>query len=485
MASAVAIAAPNVTRVREIRPQAGLQTKFLSSSADIVIGGGAAGSSKTFSLLMEALRHVDVPGFGAVIFRRESPQITNQGGLWDESENIYTGLYGAKPNRNDLSWTFFPAKAKIRFSHMQLTTDRFNWDGSQIPLIGYDQLESFEEIQFWYMLSRNRTTCGVRPYIRATCNPVPEDDLTGGWLCKLIAWWIDQETGYPIKERSGIIRWFARREETIHWADSRAELLAMFPNVAAEDLEPKSFTFIPGSLRDNPILTKKDPGYRGNLLALSLVERERLLYGNWKIKPDAGKVFNRTWFRSMLKAVPDDIKFLVRYWDKAGTEGGGAYSAGALVGRRANGRHILLNITRGQWSANNREVMIKQTAAADAELSQRLQCALQIWVEQEPGSGGKESAENTTMNLAGYQIKLDRVTGSKLTRAMPASAQAEAGNIDLMDPLGTPLQNVTALEAFLTEAQNFNGISGAKDQIDAFSGAFNHCALARSGSLVW
>jgi predicted phage terminase large subunit-like protein len=484
MASAVAIISAD-SKVKEIRPQPGLQTKFLSSPADIVIGGGTAGSSKTFSLLMEALRHVDVPGFGAVIFRRESPQITNQGGLWDESENIYTGLYGAKANRNELSWVFYPAKAKIRFSHMQLTTDRFNWDGSQIPLIGFDQLESFEEIQFWYMLSRNRTTCGVRPYVRGTCNPVPEDDPTGGWLCKLIAWWIDQETGYPIKERSGKIRWFVRRNEVIHWADSRQALIEMFPDAPAAELEPKSFTFIAGTLADNPILTTKDPGYRGNLLALSLVERERLLAGNWKIKPSAGKVFNRTWFKTLLQAVPQDINLLVRYWDKAGTEGGGAYSAGALMGRRANGRFILLNITRGQWSANSRETMIKQTAASDSEMARTLRCPLQIWVEQEPGSGGKESAENTTINLAGYSISLDRVTGSKLTRAMPASAQAEAGNIDLMDPLGATLQSVTALEAFLTEAQNFNGVTGVKDQVDAFSGAFNHCALARSGGLVW
>ena len=115
----------------------------------------------------------------AVIFRRESPQITNQGGLWDESAAMYPP-FSALPNQVSLSWRF-PSGAKVRFSHMQYAKDRFNWDGSQIPLIGFDQLEHFEEIQFWYMLARNRSLCGVRPYIRATCNPIPDDDPIGGW----------------------------------------------------------------------------------------------------------------------------------------------------------------------------------------------------------------------------------------------------------------------------------------------------------------
>ncbi len=492
--SVMVLERPSEARVREIRPMPGMQMKVLSTSADIAIAGGAAGASKTFSLLLEPLRHVSVSGFGAVIFRRESPQITNQGAMWDESENIYTGLYNAKPNKNDLSWTFFaldtktgmPSKARVRFSHMQQVTDRFSWDGAQIPLIGFDQLEHFEEIQFWYMLSRNRTTCGVKPYVRATCNPVPESDETGGWLCKLISWWIDQDTGYPIKERGGKIRWFARVNEIVHWADSRQALIEMFPGMPEEDLQPKSFTFIPGSLADNPILTKKDPGYRANLLAMSLVERERLLGGNWKIVPSAGKVFNRTWFKSILKALPLDIIFLVRYWDKAGTEGAGAYSAGCLMGKRRNGRSVVINIKRGQWSSNNRETMIKQTAAADDALAAALKCPLEIWVEQEPGSGGKESAENTTMNLAGYTIRCERVTGSKLVRANPASAQAEAGNFDLMDPMGEMLNGTTQLEAFLSEAQNFDGVTGKKDQVDSFTGAFNKIHLGQKITrLAW
>jgi predicted phage terminase large subunit-like protein len=455
-----------------IAPQEGFQQAVLSSPADILVSGGAAGSGKTFALLLEPTRNLDVKGFGAVFFRRESPQITNEGGMWDESEKLYAN-FNAKPNRNELSWSFPPYGCKVRFSHMQLLTDRFSWDGSQIPLIGFDQLESFEELQFWYMLSRNRSVCGVVPYIRATCNPIPENDITGGWLHKLVSWWIDPETGYAIPERSGIIRWLVRLNDVIHWGDSEDELKARFPNLGPDDVQPKSFTFIPGQLTDNKILMKNNPEYRASLLALPLVERERLLGGNWKITATAGKVFNRSWFKSILKTIPDDIVAWVRYWDKAGTEGGGKYSAGVLMGKRSNGRFVLANVIRGQWSAHNREEAIKTTAAYDA-----LRCSnIEIWIEQEPGSGGKESAENTTLNLAGHTIKTERVTGSKMTRSGPFASQCEAGNIDLLEYLGDPVDGIPALEGFLREAQNFDGVHGYTDQIDAAGGAFNKLVL--------
>jgi hypothetical protein len=73
-----------------ISVQAGPQTEFLQTAADICIYGGAAGGGKTVGLIMEPLRYVGrVPGFTAVFFRRTTPQITNPGGLWDESLNFY------------------------------------------------------------------------------------------------------------------------------------------------------------------------------------------------------------------------------------------------------------------------------------------------------------------------------------------------------------------------------------------------------------
>src|SRR5688572_22738751 len=121
------------------RPQPGPQTDFLSSSADIVIYGGAAGGGKTAGILMEAARHVDNKNYGGVIFRRTSPQITNQGGLWDESQVFYGDVPGAKPTQGKLLWTF-KSGAKVAFRHMQHEKDMLTWQGSQVPFIGFDEL---------------------------------------------------------------------------------------------------------------------------------------------------------------------------------------------------------------------------------------------------------------------------------------------------------------------------------------------------------
>ncbi len=465
-----------------IRPQPGPQEAFLASLADIVIVGGAAGGGKTYVLLIEPLRHVDNGNFGAIIFRRTYPEITKMGGPWHDAGVLYPYL-GATAREHILEYRF-PSGMTVAFSHMQHTKDRLSWKGAQIPLICFDQLEEFHEEQFWYLLSRNRSvSAGVRPYVRATCNPVPGDDETGGWLNKLISWWIDKETGYAIPERSGVLRWFVRLADELHWADKPEEFASRFPDIKEDQIRPKSLTFIPAKLEDNVALERADPNYRATLMALPLIERERLLKGNWKIKPTAGKIFNRAWFGILREWPKDgdgkerpDVKELVRYWDKAGTEGGGKFTAGALVGRRECGRFIIADVVRDQWSAQNRENVIKQTAFMDRQRYGNVS----NWVEQEPGSGGKESAENTIRNLAGFNIRAERVTGDKVTRAGPLSAQVEAisgvGNVDLL--LGD------WNEAFLVEAQNFDGIHGFMDQIDAAAGAFNKLTIGEKAVVV-
>jgi hypothetical protein len=275
----VAIAEP--VEAIEIRPQPRQET-FLASPADIAIYGGAAGGGKTWSLLLEPIRHIHNKDFGAVIFRRSMAEITKEGAMWDEAGNIYPML-GGKPNQADHFYRFLKG-AKVSFSHLQYETTLTNWRGAQIPLLEFDQLETFSQTQFFYMFSRNRSTSGVRPYIRGTCNPEP------GWLAGFLDWWIDDE-GYAIPSRSGRIRWMVRENDMTYWADTSEELQRDHPNSI-----PKSVTFILSTVYDNQILLQKDPGYLANLQALSRVDRARLLGdrrrgGNWKIRP-AGRIYD-------------------------------------------------------------------------------------------------------------------------------------------------------------------------------------------------
>ena len=150
-----------------------------------------------------------------------------------------------------------------------------------------------------------------------------------------------------------------------------------------------------------------------------------------------------------------------RYWDKAGTEhrdgSKGAFTAGALVHKMQDNTFLIEDIKRGRWSALEREQMIKSVAASDKQ-SLKNKWAYEVGVEQEPGSGGKESAEGTIRNLAGFRVFADRVTGSKEVRAEPFAAQVQAGNVRLV--AGPWVRD------FLDEAECFpNG--RFKDQIDA------------------
>ena len=206
-----------------ISGQTGPQTEFLKTPADICIYGGAAGGGKTVGLILEPLRYVGrVANFTAVYFRRTMPQITNPGGLWDESLKFYPRL-GGTPYTGVREWRW-PRGSKIKFSHLQFETTVYDWQGSQIALICFDELTHFTAHQFFYMVSRNRSTCGVRPYIRATCNPDADS-----WVADFLAWWIDQESGQPLPERAGLLRYFIRIADKIVWADQPEDLVRGLP----------------------------------------------------------------------------------------------------------------------------------------------------------------------------------------------------------------------------------------------------------------
>jgi predicted phage terminase large subunit-like protein len=315
-----------------LAPQPGPQFAFLSTPADIAVYGGAAGGGKSWALLFEPVRHLARPGFGATIFRRTYPQVTAQGGLWDESIALYPRLRG-RPNITDRRWQF-PSGASVKFAHLQHEKDVLDYQGAQIPLVGFDELTHFTEHQFVYMLSRNRSTCGVRPYVRATTNPD-----AASWVARWVEWWIDPSTGYPIPGRAGKLRWFVRDGETLRWADSRDDLARDWPDKAAH---AKSFTFVPARLEDNRVLQAKDPGYRGNLEAQGRVQRERLLRGNWLVSAAEGEwpadYFGRHLYFADWPA-PDDRTLRVVAWDpsKGSDATHGDYSAFAVLLRDSRG----------------------------------------------------------------------------------------------------------------------------------------------------
>jgi len=431
----------------EIAPQSGPQEAFLGSAADIAIYGGGAGGGKTWALLLEPLRHRSLAEFTAVVFRRNLTQVKNPGGLWDESGKLYAPT-GAKARAQALEWQF-RSGARVRFGHLEHERTVFDWQGAQIPLLCFDELTHFSRSQFFYMLSRNRSMCGVKPYVRATTNPDADS-----WVAEFIAWWIDRDSGFPIPERAGKLRWFLRSGDALVWGDSPADLSERFPGIP-----PKSVTFVPARLEDNPALLAADPSYRANLLALPTVERERLLSGNWRIRPAAGLYFRRGWCE-VVEAPPAPLK-LVRYWDLAATakteSNDPDWTVGVKLGRDDNGTYWVLHVERLRGNPGEVEQLLRNTASADGK-------AVRIGIPQDPGQAGKAQAAYLVRRLDGFAVTAKSESGDKVTRFGPFSAQARAGNIKLVRGAWNE-DFLTALEGFPEAAHD--------DDADAASGAFN------------
>lgn len=432
-------------------PQEGPQEEFLRTLADIAIYGGSAGSGKSFALLLEPLRHHDNARFGAVIFRKTAVQVRNEGGLWHESMQVYP-LAGAQPRNAVLEWGF-PSGMRVKFAHLEYEKDVLNWQGSQLPFLGYDELTHFSETQFFYMMSRNRSMSGVRGYIRATCNPDPDS-----WVRRFIDWWIGED-GYPIPERSGELRWFLRRNDEIIWTDREQEIYDRFGT--GPEILPKSVTFISALIYDNKILMDKDPAYLSNLLALSRVDRLRLLGGNWNVRAQAGLLFQREWF-TLVDAIPAGWIRALRFWDRAATKPNEVnkdpdWTRGLKLYEYPNGTFLVADLKSTRDTPGKVEELVKAVASHDS-------IAVKIMSQQDPGSAGVAEAENFVTMLAGYIVETVIFNKDKVTRAKPVSAQCEVGNIKV---LRAPWNN-----DFFTELENFP--DGAHDDIvDVFSGAFN------------
>jgi len=128
------------------------------------------------------------------------------------------------------------------------------------------------------------------------------------------------------------------------------------------------------------------------------------------------------------------------------------------MSRDASGRFYIEHIERMQASPEKVERALLNTAAADG-----IQVAINI--PQDPGQAGKMQAKYLVSKLAGYNIHAARVTGDKVTRASPASAQAEAGNISVVRGPWN--------EAFFAEVENFPSPKGKDDQVDTLSDCIN------------
>jgi len=443
------------------RPNSIPQERFLSSPADICIYGGQRGGGKTAGLQLESGRWIHRQGFYGVLLRETLVQIKKPGGMFDEGYGFYASL-GGVANKSELSWRF-PSGAKLAYGHLETNASIEAWRGAQVAFIGIDQMEMIRAYAFWALLGSNRSMTGIKPYVRGTCNPDPDSFLyMDGSSSGLISWWIDGETGIAIPERSGKIRYFVRDGDTLVWG-RREELLANFPGSM-----PLSVSFIPASVYDNRSLMERDPTYIGRLMAMPLVERERMLGGNWKIREAAGMTLRSVWFKPG-RPLPHQWRRIIRSWDLAGsvptpTNPDPDWTAGVKIGQDTTGLYWILDVTRFRKTTGQVEDEIAKTARLDG-------IQVEIIIEQEGGSAGIGWPESIIRNkLEGFNAKRAKPIGNKLTRARILGGLAEGGKVYVPD---TAHYSVPWLGPYMGEMDSF--VDGTQkshdDQVDATSAA--------------
>jgi predicted phage terminase large subunit-like protein len=374
---------------------------------------------------------------------------------------------GARLTESPVLKAVFPSGASVQLAHLQYETSKLAHQGKAYSYIGFDELTHFTESQFWYLFSRCRSTSGVKSYMRATMNPDPDS-----WVKRMIAWWLDERGEFARPERSGVIRYFYRSADTLHWGDTIEELRERFPE---QQDPPSSFTFILGRLADNKILLQMDPGYRARLMALPMVDRERLLGsgkgGNWRIKPAAGLYFRRGWFKP-ISTLPTDLVQVVRAWDKAATQPthenpDPAWTRGVKMGITRAGRIVVMHMESVRGSPQRVLETIQNIAKQDGKRVKVL-----LW--QDPAQAGKVDVALTKGFLMGYHVQSEVAREDKLVYAGPFSTQVEAGNVDVLEGPWN--------EAFYAELESFPD-GRHKDQVDACSRAF--MGLANAGVLAY
>ena len=437
-------------------PQPGPQEEFLACDADIAVYGGGAYSGKSVGVLLWANMVAVTDRTSTIVFRRESPRLTGGGSIWEESQKIYAGTRAVSRLSPVHQWTY-PNGSTIEFAHLQHEKDALAHLGKRYQCVVFEEATEFEETQFWTLWGRCASTSKVRRHFRLTCNPDPDS-----FVRAMIDWWIGED-GFPLRERSGVLRWFVRSPRGhLHWFDTNAEAREAYP----EDT-PISFTFIPALTADNRL---GDPEYAATLRALPLVKRARMLGGNWTIREQAGTVLRREWF-TVVDGPPSPVLRSVRGWDKAASVGGD-WTRGAKWCALTDG-YYLADVTSVRGTPSVVFDRMRSTAQQDG-----LTTRVAIW--QDPGQAGVVDVEATRAELTGFAVDVHRAASSKIEYAQQWGVIAERGSNG--DGPRVYVQRAEWNDSFFSEVDAFPG-GRHDDHVDAVSCAHQSLRTQRTSSV--
>lgn len=410
------------------QPNPGPQTRFLASTANEVLYGGAAGGGKSAASVALPLRWVNNGDFRCLFLRREAKYLSD---AIDKSTKLYPHFGARLVKSPKIIWTF-PSGAQVWLNHCEHEKDVANYDSLEFHLVIFEELTHFTEPQYRGIRARIRGTDPTLPrFSRATSNPGgPGHD----WVFARFGAWLDPKHHRPAKP--GETRWYSGDDEVQRGA-----------------VDSLSRQFIPATLADNPYVTSE---YRAQLLDTDPVRRRQLLEGDWLAQPGKGMYFKRRWFPLLDAAPTKNLGPRVRAWDLGATVDGD-WTVGVLMRKMLNGTYVVEHVARFRGTPADVDAQIKRTAETDGK-------ATPIVLPQDPGQAGVAQVAAFRRLLAGWTVHFARPTGDKVTRAGGYSTQCEGGNVSLVAGEWT--------NAYLDELEAFPE-SKWDDQVDASADAFN------------
>jgi len=440
-------------------PASEKQRMFLTCKADIVIYGGGAGCGKSHCALLKALGQIKDPNFRAVFIRQTRTQLLQSGGLVDEAKQMYK-QFKPRFHEQKLSATF-PSGSVISFAGLDRAEDRYNFDGGQYSLVVFDEAQHQQEVSVLYLMSRLRSKAQMSSQLVMTCNP-----LYNSFLRHWVEWHLDPETGIPIPERDGVIRFFTNDGGKVVFAETKEQMLRLVPHIKEEHI--LTITFVSANIFDNPIGIQKNPKYLAFLLGLKRIEKMRLLEGSWYAKEESAGYFKGEWL-DVINVRPPKVMKRCRAWDISGSIPSESnpnpdWTAGVLMSRDSHGKYYIEDVNRFRDRAHGVIEQIIQTAIHDGPETD-------IVIPADPGAAGKAYAQSIVKELSerGFYARIFNASLSKVLRFQPFAAIAEAKHVSIVRGVWN--------EQYIDELETFDGSRRVKDDVvDATSDAFKHLA---------
>jgi hypothetical protein len=264
-------------------PLPGPQLLASMSKADVVGFGGAAGGGKSDWLLGTALtRHTN-----SLIMRQEAVQLP---GLIKRVSELLGSRDGF--NGQDKIWRVPGTKKELVFGHATHPDDWEKFQGRARDFLGLDEASNFLESVVRALMGWVRTTDpNQQCQVGMAFNPPTRAE--GRWIVDFFGPWLDPQHFAPAMP--GELRYFAMIDGVEEEMPTGEPFLHK-----GELVRPRSRTFIPSRINDNPFLM--NTGYRDTLQSFPEPLRSQMLYGDFMagVMDDAYQVIPTAWVQAAM-----------------------------------------------------------------------------------------------------------------------------------------------------------------------------------------